>query len=226
MPSSQFVKDVKAGSLPSLCYLWHNSPYDEHPPADVTVGMRAVQQAVDAVVEGGGWDETVYLLTWDDWGGWDDHVATPNVEQAADGVQVAYGPQVPLLMFGGAVPHVIDSRWCSHVSVPKTALQLLGLPPLGVPRWTTTQGWPTSSLPPPALPRRLLPARRSRCPNRRFRHGAPALHRPRPATARRPRRSGCVTVAPCPLPTSSRSDADEVRVHARPCRSVTCSRGR
>lgn len=154
--SSQFVKDAKAGSLPALCYLWHNSPYDEHPPADVTIGMRAVQEAVDAVVEGGGWDETVFLLTWDDWGGWDDHVATPNVEQTADGVQVAYGPRVPLLMFGGAVPHVIDSRWCSHVSVPKTALQLLGLPPLGVPRVDDDAGLadlvaPTASVAPPPV---------------------------------------------------------------------------
>ena len=104
VPSSQFDTDAAAGQLPALCYLWHNSPQDEHPPADVTVGVAAIQQAVDAVVRGGGWDETVFLLTWDDWGGWDDHVATPNVEHTPDGVQVAYGPRVPLLMFGGAVP--------------------------------------------------------------------------------------------------------------------------
>jgi hypothetical protein len=41
---------------------------------------------------------------------------------------------VPLLMFGGAVKPGIDSRWCSHVSIPKTAIDLLGLPALGVPR--------------------------------------------------------------------------------------------
>jgi hypothetical protein len=37
-------------------------------------------------------------------------------------------------MFGGHVRPGIDSRWCSHVSVPKTAIQLLGLPAIGVPR--------------------------------------------------------------------------------------------
>jgi len=51
-------------------------------------------------VKAGQWDDTVVLLTWDDWGGWDDHVATPNVEHTPDGVQLAYGPRVPLLMFG------------------------------------------------------------------------------------------------------------------------------
>jgi hypothetical protein len=134
VPSSHFLADAAAGSLPALCYVWHDSPNDEHPPADVTIGMHTIWQSVDAVVKAGGWDETVFLLTWDDWGGWDDHVRPPNVEFTADGVQLAYGPRVPLLMFGGAVRAGIDSRWCSHVSVPKTALQLLGLPALGVPR--------------------------------------------------------------------------------------------
>ena len=133
-PSADFVKDVTAGGLPALTYLWHDAPLDEHPPADVTLGMNAVWQAVDAVVKRGLWATTVFLLTWDDWGGWDDHVTTPNLEYTPDGVQAAYGPRVPLLVFGGSVRPGIDSRWCSHVSVPKTALQLLGLPPLGVPR--------------------------------------------------------------------------------------------
>ncbi len=52
----------------------------------------------------------VFLLSWDDWGGYDDHVVTPNLEPTPDGVQLAYGPRVPLLMFGGPVTAGIDSR--------------------------------------------------------------------------------------------------------------------
>ncbi|MBV9603981.1 MAG: hypothetical protein JO027_02675 [Solirubrobacterales bacterium] len=132
--SSSFITDAKAGSLPALVLLWHNSPYDEHPPANVTEGMDLIWQSVDAVVQGGGWEETVFMLTWDDWGGYDDHVKTPALEYTPDNVQLALGPRVPLLMFGGAVKPGIDSRWCSHVSIPKTAIDLLGLPALGVPR--------------------------------------------------------------------------------------------
>ena len=73
------------------------------------------------------------MLTWDDWGGYDDHVKTPALEYTPDNVQLALGPRVPLLMFGGPVKPGIDSRWCSHVSIPKTAIDLLGLPALGVP---------------------------------------------------------------------------------------------
>jgi hypothetical protein len=132
--SAQFVADVEAGRLPKLCFLYHDPPLDEHPPANVTQGMNATWQAIDAVVKQQHWADTVFMLTWDDWGGWDDHVATPAVEYTPDNVQLAYGPRVPLLLFGGHVRPGIDSRWCSHVSIPRTAIQLLGLPPLGVPR--------------------------------------------------------------------------------------------
>ena len=132
--SSQFVSDARAGALPSLAMLWHDSPLDEHPPADVTQGMDAVWQAVDAVVQAGGWAETVFMLTWDDWGGYDDHVKTPALEYTPDNVQLAYGPRIPLLIFGGPVKPGIDSRWCGHASITKTAIDLLGLPALEVPR--------------------------------------------------------------------------------------------
>src|SRR5258708_30015889 len=74
--SSQFAVDAAAGALPALSMVWHDAPYDEHPPSDVTIGHNAVWQAVDAVAKAGLWDSTVFLLTWDDWGGYDDHVAT------------------------------------------------------------------------------------------------------------------------------------------------------
>jgi Phosphoesterase family len=131
---AQFVADAKAGQLPALAYLWHNSPNDEHPPDNVTTGMNTIWQAVDAVVQGGAWADTVVMLTWDCFGGYDDHVRPPALEYTPDNVQLSLGPRVPLLMFGGAVKPGIDSRWNSHVSIPKTAMQLLGLPALGVPR--------------------------------------------------------------------------------------------
>jgi hypothetical protein len=123
-----------AANLPALSMVWHDAPYDEHPVADITLGHNQIWTDVDALVAAGHWDDTVFLLTWDDWGGYDDHVATPDVEHTPDGIQLAYGPRVPLLMFGGRVTRGIDSRWNSHVSIPKTVLDLLGLPPLGVSR--------------------------------------------------------------------------------------------
>jgi Phosphoesterase family len=135
--NDRIVTDAAAGDLPELALVWQDDGADEHPVADVTLGHDAVWRAVDAIAAAGLWDSTVFLLTWDDWGGFDDHVATPALEHTADGVQLAYGPRVPLLMFGGRVPAVIDRRWNSHVSIGRTVLDLLGLPPLGVPRLDT-----------------------------------------------------------------------------------------
>lgn len=138
--TSRFITDASTGSLPALSYVWHDSADNEHPTRNVREGMDSIWQAVDAVVTAGDWDDTVFLLTWDDWGGWDDHVQTPNIEHTADGVQLAYGPRVPLILFGGPVRPGVDSRWSSHPGVAKTVMQLLGLPALGVPRVDTDPG--------------------------------------------------------------------------------------
>ncbi|HET9647128.1 MAG TPA: alkaline phosphatase family protein [Microlunatus sp.] len=132
--SDDIVTDATNHALPDLSMVWHDPPYDEHPLADVSQGQDKVWQAVDAIITAGMWNTTVFLLSWDDWGGFDDHAVTPNLEHTADGVQLAYGPRVPLLIFGGPVQNVIDSRWNGHTSIGKTVLDLLGLPPLGVPR--------------------------------------------------------------------------------------------
>lgn len=150
--SDDFVAD--AANPPRLAMVWHDSPYDEHPPSDVRQGQDKIWRAVDAIVNAGLWNDTVFLLTWDDWGGWDDHVATPNVEHTPDGVQLAYGPRVALLMFGGRIAPRVDSRWNSHVSIGKTVLDLLSLPKLGVDRLDNAPSLAdlvsaTASTPPP-----------------------------------------------------------------------------
>ena len=45
--SNEFVTDAAAGALPTLSMMWHDSPADEHPPADVSIGHDAIWQAVD-----------------------------------------------------------------------------------------------------------------------------------------------------------------------------------
>lgn len=65
--SDVVVTDVQAGRLPELAMVWHDSPYDEHPVADITLGQDKIWQAVHAIVAAGLWETTVFLLTWDDW---------------------------------------------------------------------------------------------------------------------------------------------------------------
>ncbi len=146
-PPKDFIPMAKAGALPQLCYVWSPAGYDEHPPHVstpdyATRGQDLVWQRVQAVIDGGGWADTTFILTWDDWGGYADSVPTPMIELVPDalhpdGFAVIGGSRIPLIMFGGRVKQGIDPEWHSHASIPKTIIDLLGLPPLGVPRVDT-----------------------------------------------------------------------------------------
>ena len=157
---------AKAGTLPQVCYVWSPAGYDEHPPfvsdpGYVTKGHDLVWQRVQAVIDGGGWDDTTFVLTWDDWGGYADSVPTPAIETVPDalhpdGYAAIGGSRIPLVMFGGKVAQRIDARWHSHASIPKTIIDLLGLPPMEVPRVDTAPS--LAHLVDPAVSRSVPPA--------------------------------------------------------------------
>jgi phospholipase C len=144
-PSGSFVTLAQAGTLPDLCYVWSPNGYDEHPPTSgnapgyIGIGQDLVWREIDAVVAGGGWSDSVFILTWDDWGGYADHLPTPAIETLPDalhpdGYQAIGGSRIPLVMFGSHVKQAIETQWHSHASIAKTAIDILGLPALGVHR--------------------------------------------------------------------------------------------
>lgn len=167
LTSADFLTLAGAGNLPRLCYVWSQGGLDEHPPSTpnpdyVTAGEHLTWQRVDAVVKGGHWDDTVFILTWDDWGGYADHVPTPDSELVPDalhpsGFQAIGGSRIPLIMFGGRVMQGVDAAWHSHASVVKTLIDVLGLPAFGVPRVDTAPSLAArvsasvSAPPPPAF---------------------------------------------------------------------------
>ncbi|MFD6699492.1 MULTISPECIES: alkaline phosphatase family protein [unclassified Microbacterium] len=165
-PPKDFIPMAKAGDLPQICYVWSPAGYDEHPPMTsnpdyVTHGQNLVWDRVQAVIDGGGWEQTTFILTWDDWGGYADSVPTPDIETVPDvvhpgGFQAIGGSRIPLLLFGGMVPQRIDPEWHSHASIPKTIMDLLGLPAMGVPRVDTAPS--LAHLVDPALTRPAPPA--------------------------------------------------------------------
>lgn len=142
--SDEFLTMAAQDRLPALSYVWSPSGFDEHPPTQsnpgyVTAGERLTWQRVDAVVQAGGWQKTVFILTWDDWGGYADHLRTPSSELVPDalhpkGFQAIGGSRIPLILFGGQVAQGIEAEWHSHATVPKTVIDLLGLPAFGVAR--------------------------------------------------------------------------------------------
>ncbi len=135
--SEQFARDAAAGSLPAVSWVFapeishDTNPLSEHPKGNVTDGMNWTVQQVDAVVQGGLWPQTAIFITWDDWGGWFDHVDPPNVEQWTDGTQFRYGSRVGCLVLSpyakkGHISHTL----VSHVSLLKFCETTFGLAPL------------------------------------------------------------------------------------------------
>lgn len=132
IPWQQFTSDAAAGTLPAFSWLVPPGGYSDHPSASICKGENWSMNAIDAVMNGPDWASTVIVLTWDDWGGFYDHVPPPQV----DGV--GYGPRVPFLVIS-PYAYASDDPGNVHVShdqvefssVLKLAEEVFNLPSLG-----------------------------------------------------------------------------------------------
>jgi phospholipase C len=140
----RFAADARAGKLPTVSWVYGDGKPDlsEHPKQNITDGMKWTLEQIRAIVDGGLWDSTAIFITWDDWGGWYDHVDPPVVETwdhsyaqrpedeftQFDGQPFRYGSRVPCLVVGPyAKPGYISSQLNSHVSLVKFCTTTFGL---------------------------------------------------------------------------------------------------
>ncbi|MDQ6705406.1 MAG: hypothetical protein M3Z85_05520 [Acidobacteriota bacterium] len=127
--SAQFALDAAAGNLPSVSWVFAPAGLSEHPVDSVAKGMAWTVAQVNAVTAGGLWPKTAIFITWDDWGGWADHVTPPNVESWVDGTQFRYGSRVGCLALSPyAKRNYVSSVLHSHVSLVKFCGMVFGLP--------------------------------------------------------------------------------------------------
>lgn len=92
VPQTQFIADTQNGQSPAVS--WVEFPFDqsEHPPTSICQGENATVQLVNAVMGSSEWNSSVIFITWDDFGGFYDHVPPPQVDA------FGLGPRVPLLV--------------------------------------------------------------------------------------------------------------------------------
>jgi uncharacterized protein (TIGR03437 family) len=83
-----FVNDAKNGALAQVSWVIPNQPQSEHPDASVTNGMNYVTTLVNSVMQGPLWNSTAIFISWDDWGGFYDHVNPPQVDKYGLGIRV------------------------------------------------------------------------------------------------------------------------------------------
>lgn len=141
----QFYVDAAAGQLPSYSYLdpgfggeGQGTSNDDHPHADIRRGQALVGQVVHALMASPQWSRTLFVLTYDEWGGFFDHVRPPrfpdDVTDTTPGAPNDHGQagfRVPTVLFGpyarrGCVGH----NAYDHSSILKMVEWRFGLPAL------------------------------------------------------------------------------------------------
>jgi len=159
-PTDQFRTDAVAGKLPTVSWLVTGSKND-HPPHSICEGENWTVQHINAIMQNATlWAHTAVILTWDDFGGFYDHVAPPKGPNG----QIEFGFRVPAIIISPyAKAHFIDGTMYSHTSMVRFAEDTLGLPQLGgldtqLNGFTNAFDFTQKPLPPLVLLQRTCPA--------------------------------------------------------------------
>ena len=107
----EYYIDAASGNLPAVSYL-APSGNSEHPPGSIRAGQRLVRGLIGQLMRSPVWDSSAFLWTYDDWGGWYDHVPPPEVDE------FGYGFRVPALMV---------SSWARRGYVDHTTLDFTSI---------------------------------------------------------------------------------------------------
>lgn len=89
---TQFITDAQNGNLPAVSWLVTSIALSDHPPNSACQGENWTVQQVNAIMQGPDWKSTAIFLTWDDFGGFYDHVPPPTVDN------YGFGPRVPMII--------------------------------------------------------------------------------------------------------------------------------
>ncbi len=126
-PNTQVLTDIANGQLAQMTWIVPAATYSDHAYVDGTAeGPDWVASITNAIGASPFWDSTVIFITWDDWGGWYDHVPPPQVDN------MGLGFRVPLIV----VSPYAKAGYISHTthefsSFLKYTEEVFALPSLG-----------------------------------------------------------------------------------------------
>jgi phospholipase C len=100
IPQTNFLKDIASGQLASVTWVIPDGLASDHASVNDGSGPSWVASVVNAIGNSAFWPNTAIVITWDDWGGWFDHV--PPFKVVNDGTSwgsgYIYGFRVPLIV--------------------------------------------------------------------------------------------------------------------------------
>mmetsp|Transcript_34918 Transcript_34918/g.53604 ORF Transcript_34918/g.53604 Transcript_34918/m.53604 type:complete len:172 (-) Transcript_34918:448-963(-) len=120
-----FYEDVRQGRLPEYTFInpsesvqkdkWNKThnwglPNDQHPPHSMQEGERLIKNVYEALRNSSFWNETLFVLNYDEHGGYFDHVSPPQIDVPnPDGLMNHYGFNYTRL--GIRTPFLLISPW-------------------------------------------------------------------------------------------------------------------
>jgi phospholipase C len=134
LDETRIFTDIAGGQLPQVSWVIPNGYNSDHPSIAKGGGPSWIASVVNAIGNSQYWGDTAIIITWDDWGGWYDHV--PPFKVVHDGVSwgsgYAFGFRVPLIVVSPyARPQYISHKIHHFGSILKFVETVFGLPSLG-----------------------------------------------------------------------------------------------
>jgi len=141
----QFLSAARRGQLPDYAFIepdfsdvnFLSHPSDQHPPSPMRAGDDLVRRVYEALRTSPQWPSTLLVVTWDEHGGFFDHVAPPAaVAPDSSPGQFGFrfdrlGVRVPALLISPLMQRgFVDHTPYEHASIPATVGKLFGLEPL------------------------------------------------------------------------------------------------
>ena len=112
LPIDHFFHQAKAGRLPGFCIVEPGYSYDsEEDPQNIAYGEHFAASVIDAVMHGPGWKDTLLIWTFDEHGGYYDHVVPPAAIAPDDIPPDATVAYTGFRQYGFRVPCAIISPW-------------------------------------------------------------------------------------------------------------------
>jgi phospholipase C len=136
-PFADFIAQVDEGTLPQVAFVdGHAEVQDDHPPADVQVGESWTRMVYQHLVASPLWPHAVLIWTYDEGGGFFDHVAPP--EHACvprlvpqDAIFFELGVRVPLVVISPwARSHFVSHVVQEHTAIVRLIETIFDLPAL------------------------------------------------------------------------------------------------
>jgi len=129
-PVKGFIASAQAGTLPSVSFIDPNfvdeaddGNNDDGAPSDIRAGQHLIGRIVNAVMHGPKWNKTLLVITYDEHGGFFDHVNPLAYSQKAKPVSGIdhYGVRVPAIVVSPWVdPGAVSNVVFDHTSIAKT----------------------------------------------------------------------------------------------------------